>query len=204
MTAETLSGTVRRPGFDERDRVLAVEDDRSILGETPIDRTGSWSMDVDQTPDLLVVQLTGSRVAVVATDPSRADLVDTPRLVRVQFVQNEPPPNVIFWVDPMDLEGFPRHLLWTLRAHRAGILDLHVGEYPVTGRPIELEVQPGVYRISGGRVAVHPGEDAVSVSWAIDESTGERFDATGESVVLGIHDDAVFQISYTSGPGAEV
>jgi hypothetical protein len=49
----------------------------------------------------------------------------------------------MIWCDPVALQGFPDDLLWCLRSGADATVMLHLAEWPATGRPLQLLLQPG-------------------------------------------------------------
>lgn len=164
-------------------RVAAVRDGR-VVADGAVDASGARFAVEAVEPDWIVVQAGApwlAAVALRAADELRVRLPDT---VRVTVQAGDRPPGARLWVDPVRLESFPAELAAALRTHADGSLDLHVLDLPLTDRPVELRLQPGVYRLAGGLLQVRPWDAAARLVAVREPATGRELTVTdGEALV---------------------
>jgi hypothetical protein len=109
--------------------------------------------------DIVVVQQAGSCIRAAISQTPDAP-VSLPEALTVTITAVDPPPGAMMWCDPVALQGFPDDLLWCLRSGVDATVMLHIAEWPATGRPFPLLLQPGAYRFSGGVIGLHPGQQS--------------------------------------------
>lgn len=198
MNRPTLVGTLgNRPGSDPADRVFAVREHHSVVSESGVHDDGSWSLDVAEPVDWVVGQLRGSRLAAVASEPSDALHLELPSLSRLVLRPEGPVHGASVWLDPVEIDGYPRELSWALRSHPGSVIDLHIGAYVAEVDSIILYVQRGTYRISGGRLSLHPGSSpGTEVAHVVDESSGSTHVAGDGSVDIAVDGDALYRVTF--------
>ena len=175
--------------------VLAVRG-QQVVSEAPVGDDGRWTLELDDGADRLVVRFAGSRIGAVAARPADPRPVAPPASARVRLKLAGALPGALLWVDPESLDGFPDELLWTLRAHPGGLVNLHIGEWPADTPTLELDLQRGRYRLAGGLIAVRPWETGQAVVEVVDPA-GRVMVAEGTTgVVLTVAGDAEYTVRF--------
>jgi hypothetical protein len=145
--------------------------------------------------DIVVVQQAGTCIRAAMSQAQHAP-VNLPDAMTVTIAAVDPSPGAVIWCDPVALEGFPDDLLWCLRSGADATVMLHVAEWPATGRPIQLLLQSGTYRLSGGVIGLHPGQQSAALAQIISsEKMKVIADASG-SVMLRINRNQVLNAEF--------
>lgn len=169
-------------------RVAAVSGHR-VLAETAPGPDGRWRLESVAEADRIIAQLGQTAVAAVAGDPGAATRLEMPELVDLSLDTGQAglTGGVTVWIDPVDLEGFPRNLIGALFAQPGGITAIHLSECTLFlgSGPVVVPVQHGRYRLSGGTVSLRPGFDAEALQLAGVMAVGsERRMAAQDGVVI--------------------
>jgi hypothetical protein len=138
--------------------------------------------------DVVVIQQTGTCIRA-ATSPATHAPANLPDAMTVIITAVDPPPGAMIWCDPVALDGFPDDLLWSLRAGADATVMLHVVECPAARQPLQLLLQPGIYRLSGGVIGLHPGQHSVVLSQVTGSGNAEVTAGGGGSVIVQIGSD---------------
>lgn len=182
-------------------RVVAVAGDR-VLAATAVDVDGRWSLNVDSGVNWIVAQQRERAVAAIASVPEKAARLALPALVNVELEQHDIPPGVALWIDPVELPGFPQHLMWSLFVDPGGIVKMHVIELGLEAgaHPAAVRLQPGRYRFSGGRISLRPGpaSETIVLAGITNIATGRRIDATNGLVVAEVDGPARYRLHFTT------
>ena len=195
----TLSGLLlNRSPTTGQDRVIALGPGNEILGETPPEHGGRWSMMLVGTADRIVAVEAGERIGATVAPVADSGQLTLPALLPVDFTFDPVVQGAELWVDPVELYGFPTGLLWILRTHPNNVIDLHVGQYAVTPSPLRLNLQPGKYRLSGGRLALHPvtspAQAAQRLADVEDVDTGQQVRAANGELLLDVSRPASYRV----------
>lgn len=173
-------------------RVVVLAGGRAVA-ETPLAGDGTWALEHEGGVDWLVVQVGGDRIAAVAARPADGQTVALPPLVTLRLLIQGAAGDALLWLDPVRLDGFPDDLLWALRTHPGGIIDLHVGTWGAGEPELTLAVQPGTYRLSGGTIALHPGQLGRTVAEVVGPGGAVVQPSDGE-VVLEVSGDSQYTV----------
>lgn len=174
-------------------RVAAVSGHR-VLAETAPGPDGRWTLETVTEADRIIAQLRQTAVAAVAEDPGAAARIELPELVDLALDldtgQAGLAGGVKVWLDPVELEGFPRNFIGTLFARPGGITAIHLGEctlFPGSG-PAVVPVQRGRYRLSGGTVSLRPGfgADALQLAGVTAKGSEKRMTAQDGVVIIDV------------------
>jgi hypothetical protein len=187
-------------------RVIAVAD-HLVLAAAPVDANGHWTLETDAHATWIIAQSRQLAVAAVAAEPTANMHLKLPELVDIDLEQGGTESGVTLWIDPIELAGFPDHLIWSLFAQPDRVVDLHVAELNLPpGECVTIPVQRGRYRLSGGTIAIRPGfgPDALQLKSVTDVATGKLTDGDNGLVVLDIRIPARYllhfhQVSSTNG-----
>jgi hypothetical protein len=159
----------------------------------PLGGDGPWALEHEGDIDLVVVQVDGDRIAATTAAPIDGQTVALPPLVALRLLVQSAADNAMLWLDPMHLDGFPDELLWALRIHPGGTIDFHIGAWGLGEPELSLAVQPGTYRLSGGTVALHPGQQGSTVTQVAGPG-GAVIEASDGEVVLKISGNSVYDV----------
>jgi hypothetical protein len=126
-----------------------------------------------------------------------------PPTMRCHFEFEGVAPHAQLWLDPLELDQFDHSLLPALRAGPDGSIVLHVGSFDVAG-PLTLSLQAGRYRLSGGRIAIHPAVDSGSmglrVGEVIDLASGHPLARANSDWLLTIRQQGLYQVRFEATP----
>jgi hypothetical protein len=195
-----LGRVSKKEGSGEGDRVVAVGDNQTVLGETVTDSLGEWSMEVDEQVEWVSAQISGPHFAAAAKPVAECDYIEMPDQVQLNLALEGELEGVLFYLDPVMLNGFPQDLLWALRMHPGRIVDLHIREYTVVEQKrLQLKVQPGRYRLSGGRISIHPMDKkkTILLTSALDETTMKSYNGINGGVVLDVFEEASYRLLFS-------
>ncbi|MEO8455406.1 MAG: hypothetical protein ABI454_09610, partial [Sphingomicrobium sp.] len=140
-------------------RVAGLDSGGGVCAETTVDRQREWRLSAPRQIASIVVQQTQTGIAARLFDATDAEVLRLPILqaCRIEFASQ--PPGAHLWVDPISLDSFPDELLGALRLHPEGTIDLHLVDYACSEGDLILYLQPGRYRIGGGRLALRPSAE---------------------------------------------
>lgn len=180
-------------------RIVALGAHGAVLSEVHADEGGAWALASPEPPEWIIAALSGRRIAAAHTRADSLQDLRLPSLVTLQFDFLGEPSGAVLWIDPVDLEGFPADLLGALRTHPGNIIDLHLGEIPAASSQL-FQAQRGRYRISGGRVAIHPGQPPGSgglvLDRLVDARTGAALAALNGELFLDVQGPARYRVLF--------
>jgi len=198
-----ISGKVSSDlSFGIHGRVIVLGEKETILSEVLLDANGEWTAEVSKPIKWVIAQLSDSYFAAAAMTSTDYEQIVVPGLVKLQLEFETSFRGVVFWLDPVELVGFPQDLLWTLRAHPDNVVNLHVKELPIVETQIQINVQRGKYRVSGGRFAIRPEvgkeKSPVTLVRATNKITGESVEAMNGEIVVNVYDDVEYRLFFAS------
>ena len=195
---------LNRTGTSARDRVIALGPGNEFLGETHPEADGRWSMTVGGAASRIVAQEAGERIGAAIAQVADSGQITLPAVIPVEFTFDPVVQGAELAVDPLALTGFPGDLLWVLRTHPSNVIDLHVGQYSVGPSPVRVDLQSGRYRLSGGRLALHPvisqAQAAQRLAGVEDVASGQRLSATNGEIVLDVSGPARYRVTFEPSP----
>lgn len=172
-----------------------------MLAEVQTAADGLWTLEPQSTLEWVVASSLGHRIGAVFARPGESRELQFPVQKNLQFEFPQAPQGAVIWIDPLELEGFPAELLSALRTHPDQVIDLHLRELTTTSVQ-RLNVQSGKYRISGGRVAIHPplSADAESLvlGCLVDRETSTMLPAKNGEVIIEVQDARCYQASFVA------
>lgn len=193
-----LRGQVERgTATTGRVRVAGLDTTGQVVAETLLALDGSWELPSAAIAWLLVRQVDGAIAASVVPVGEAASL-ELPRKQVLRADANDPPRGARLWLDPISLDGFPDEFLGALRLHLGGLVDLHLADIAMDAGPIEIELQPGRYRVDGGLIALHPGQLGAKLASAHDLSSNASLPVLGEGFQLTVASDLSLQIAFAT------
>jgi hypothetical protein len=136
---------------------------------TDTDASGNWHLPADSTVANLVGICTEDGIAAVSASAPGTTLV-LPERLTCEFDFESAAPYSQIWLDPLELDQFPHTLMPALHAGPGGSILLHVASFEATGALV-LALQRGRYRLSGGRIAIHPAVETGSEGLTIGEAS---------------------------------
>ncbi|HEY0006849.1 MAG TPA: hypothetical protein VGB17_18865 [Pyrinomonadaceae bacterium] len=199
MSEKILTGTLLNRRSDEDPaRVVAVGPDQTILSESRVGPEGVWSLPVAGSLEWLVAQTGGKQLVSAAVRPAEPARIALPDSVPLEFEFAGAEGFAALWLDAVELQGFPDELLWVLRAHTGNILDLHQAELRIPAEAVNLEVQPGRYRLSGGRFSITDElvNTNLRLASALDQRTGTVFESEQGVLVLDIFQPSGYLLTF--------
>lgn len=96
-------------GCAAHDRVVALDERGSLLGEAFVEQDGYWSLSVMKPAKWLIAQLSGRQLAAVVARAATSAKIDMYYLVKLSFTSAVH--GAALWLDPIALQGFPKHLI---------------------------------------------------------------------------------------------
>lgn len=174
-------------------RVAAISGHR-VLAETAPGPDGRWTIETEAEADRIIAQCLQTAVAAVDGHPGAPAHLELPEMVDLALDLDTGQAGfaggVTVWLDPMDLEGFPRNLIGVLFARPGGITALHLGEsilFPGSA-PAVVSAQRGRYRLSGGTVSLRPGfgAGALQLAGVTEVASGRRIAAQDGVVIIDV------------------
>ena len=188
MSAVTLQGRLASDVVAQGPvRVVGLDAGGAVCAETRVDRQGKWQLSAPRPIKSVIAQQTQDGIGACLFGAADAAELRLPALqaCRVEFASR--PPGAHLWIDPISLDGFPDESLPALRFHPEGTIDLHLIDSSSEGDLI-LHLQPGRYRIGGGRLALRPAieaeGEAVLVCRIDDLDSGQSLAAIGGDFLL--------------------
>lgn len=200
MSETIFTGTMLNyEGENEEARVVAVDAGQTFIDETEVGADGSWSLKTSAHVDWIVAQTRGARIAAVAARPQEMMQLSFPETVELELEFEGVDGFAALWLDPLELQGFPDELLWALRAHLGDIKDLHIAELQIRTPVMKLEVQPGRYRISGGRFSISDEiiNTNLRLARALERDTGTSIESINGAVVVAIFQPANYLLNFS-------
>jgi hypothetical protein len=160
---------------------------------------GRWQLPSDDAVTLVGVRTEDGIAATSSVAAPGAALV-LPRTMTCQFEFDGRATNSQIWLDPLQLDQCDDTLLPALRAGPAGLVLLHVGSFDATAHRA-LQLQGGRYRLSGGRIAIHPGADpGLVVGEVIDLANGQPLARDAGDWLLQIRSDGRYRVRFSVAP----
>jgi hypothetical protein len=149
--------------------------------------------------DVVVIQQTGTCIRAAASRAERAP-AHLPDAMAVTITAVSPPPGAVISCDPVTLDGFPDDLLWSLRTGADATVMLHVVECPAARQPLQLLLQPGIYRLAGGVIGLHPGQQSMVLARVTGPGHAELTADGSGSVSMQVDSDLALTAEFGPAP----
>ena len=204
MTTTPLSGTiVDAAGRGRKARIAGLAADHSARAMTNSDDSGRWQLLRDTTVTTVVGVWSEEGIAAISAVATADVRLVLPRTMTCRFDFEGAGSNTQIWLDPVQIDHFDDALIAALHAGPERSIVLHVGSFDAIANRA-LQLQPGRYRFSGGRIALHPGgEPGLAVSEVVDLSNGQPLAREAGDRLLDIRQDGHYRVSFTALSGAE-
>lgn len=205
MATSPWSGTlVDAAGRRYQGRVVGVGADGSARAVTESDDNGCWHLPADSTLTMFVGVRTRDGIAATRTAAASGTTLVLPETMTCRFEFDCAAPYTQLWLDPLRIDGFDDTLLLALRAGPSGSIVLHVGSFEAAGGALTLELQPGRYRLSGGRIAIHPAlgmdSEGLMVGEVVDLVGGQPLARQDGDWLLHIRQPGHYRVRYEVAP----
>ncbi|HET6393370.1 MAG TPA: hypothetical protein VFG13_11170 [Blastococcus sp.] len=191
-----IIGVLADPPVGAAVRVVCVRGDQVVAEGAVAAPDGRFAVEAVEC-DWVVVQAGSPWLAAAVVRPAPELRVELPDTARVTLRAADPPHGARLWLDPVRLRAFPAELETALRTHADGSVDLHVLDLPLTAGPVDLRLQPGVYRLGGGLLQVRPWDAAVALSAVVEPASGRELPVADGEAVLDIVDDTTLDLVLT-------
>jgi hypothetical protein len=200
MSTMPLSGTiVDAAGRGCRARIAGLAADFSTRVVTHSDEAGRWQLPEDDAVRTLIGVRSDDGIAAVSTVAAPGAALVLPPTLACSFEFDGGASNTQVWLNPLQLDHFDDMLLPALHAGPAGSIVLHVGSFDAVPRVLQL--QAGRYRVSGGRIAIHPGaEMGLVVSDVIDLFNGQPLARSAGDWLLQIRQAGRYRVRFGEAP----